>query len=112
MDTYRIGTDRIASESTMHMQCNGMSTEQLLKVKSELIEGTLQKRVQVFSYQTLRRIYQQRHNHRLPHWHELCNSIKDLPFAEELILAGIDGKINGDENNGSIQQQKKGGSNG
>lgn len=111
MDTYRIGTDRIASESTMHMQCKGMSTEQLLKVKAELPEGTHQKRVQVFSYQTLRRIYHQRHNHRLPHWQEFCNCIKELPFAEELILAGLEGKLNGDEHHSS-QQQEKGGSNG
>ena len=67
MDTYRIGTDRLSSESTMHIQGKGMSTDELVKMKSELTEGTMQKRVQVFSYQCLRRIYIQRKNHRLPH---------------------------------------------
>ena len=90
MDTYRIGSERLSSESTMHIQGRGMSTEELVKMKSELTEGTMQKRVQYFSYQTLRRIYQQRRNHRLPHWHIFCDWIKTLPFANELILIGLD----------------------
>lgn len=90
MDTYRVGTDRLSSESTMHIQGKGMSTEDLVKMKSELTEGTMQKRVQVFSYQSLRRIYLQRRNHRLPHWHIFCDWVKTLPFAQELILAGIE----------------------
>lgn len=89
-DTYRIGTERLSSESTMHIQGRGMSTEELVKMKSELTEGTMQKRVQYFSYQALRRIYQQRRNHRLPHWHIFCDWIKTLPFANELILIGLD----------------------
>lgn len=86
LDTYRIGTERLSSESTMHIQGKGLSTEELVKMKDELKEGTMQKRVQYFSYQTLRRIYFQRRNHRLPHWHIFCDWIKTLPFAEELIL--------------------------
>ena len=92
MDTYRVGTDRLSSESTMHIQGKGMSTEELVKMKSELTEGTMQKRVQVFSYQALRRIYLQRKNHRLPHWQIFCDWIKTLPFAEELILVGLEEK--------------------
>jgi hypothetical protein len=90
MDTYRIGSERLSSESTMHIQGRGMSTEELVKMKSELTEGTMQKRIQYFSYQALRRIYQQRRNHRLPHWHIFCDWIKTLPFANELILIGLD----------------------
>lgn len=90
MDTYRIGSERLSSESTMHIQGRGMPTEELIKMKSELTEGTMQKRIQYFSYQTLRRIYQQRRNHRLPHWHIFCDWIKTLPFANELILIGLD----------------------
>ena len=89
MDTYRIGTDRLSSESTMHIQGRGMSTEELVKMKSELTEGTMQKRVQVFSYQVLRRIYIQRRNHKLPHWKEFCTWVETLPFAEQLILIGL-----------------------
>lgn len=99
MDTYRIGSERLSSESTMHIQGRGMSTEELVKMKSELTEGTMQKRVQYFSYQTLRRIYQQRRNHRLPHWRIFCDWIKTLPFANELILIGLDDS-DGKENKG------------
>lgn len=89
MDTYKVGTDRLSSESTMHMQCKCMSEEELVLVKSELKEGTMQKRSQVFSYQTLRRIYAQRHNHRLPQWRAFCKEIEYLPYASELILVGL-----------------------
>lgn len=89
MDTYRVGTDRLSSESTMHIQGKGMSEEELVKMKSELTEGTMQKRVQVFSYQALRRIYIQRRNHRLPQWREFCEWIESLPYAKELILVGL-----------------------
>lgn len=90
MDTYRIGSERLSSESTMHIQGRGMSTDELVEMKSNLTEGTMQKRIQYFSYQALRRIYQQRRNHRLPHWHVFCDWIKTLPFADELILIGLD----------------------
>lgn len=87
-DTYRIGTERLSSESTMHIQGKGLSVEELLKMKSELTEGTMQKRVQMFSYQTLRRIYFQRRNHRLPMWHDFCKWIETLPYANGLITIG------------------------
>lgn len=90
MDTYRIGAERLSSASTMHIQGKGLSTEELVRMKNELPEGTMQKRIQMFSYPTLRRIYIQRRNHRLPHWQEFCRYIEGLPFAKELILIGLD----------------------
>lgn len=39
--------------------------------------------------EALRRIWQQRHNHRLPAWHDLCHWIESLLFAKELILNGL-----------------------
>lgn len=90
MDTYKIGTERLSSASTMHIQGKGLSTEELVRMKDELPEGTMQKRIQYFSYQTLRRIYEQRRNHRLPHWQEFTKWIEGLPFAKELILIGLD----------------------
>lgn len=87
LDTYRIGTERLGSESTMHIQGKGLTTEELVEMKSNLTEGTMQKRIQYFSYQTLRRIYHQRKNHRLPHWHKFCEWIERLPFFEPLVLA-------------------------
>lgn len=82
MDTYRIGREPLSSESTMHIQGGGMKEEQLIKMKSELKEGTMQKRVIMVSYQTLRRIYKQRKNHRLPHWRIFCTWCeKNLPMS-------------------------------
>lgn len=86
MDTYRIGTERLSSESTMHSECKGLSGEELEIAKGNIPMSHFQKRIQMFSYPTLRRIYKQRHNHRLPMWHDFCEWIKSLPFANELIL--------------------------
>ena len=55
-------------------------------VKSLLPESYLQKRLKMFSYQTLRRMYFQRRNHKLPQWHQFLDKVKELPYAEELIL--------------------------
>lgn len=89
METYRIGRERLACNSTMHQQCKGLSGEELEKAKDEIPMGLYQKSIDVVSYQTLRRIWSQRHNHRLPMWREFCAWIEGLPFAEELILSGI-----------------------
>lgn len=85
LDTYRIGAERLGSESTMHIQGQGLSTEELVSMKAALPEGTMQKRIWMMSYQTLRRIYFQRRNHRLPQWQEFCKWIETLPFAKEFI---------------------------
>lgn len=85
MDTYRVGAERLSSESTMHIEGKGMPEEELIKFKEHLEEGHMQKRVWMFSYQTLRRIYFQRKDHRLPQWRIFCDWIKTLPFAEEFI---------------------------
>jgi len=85
MDTYRAGTERLSSESTMHIDSKGLSGEELMAFKDELKEGKVQKRIQDFSYQTLRRIYKQRCDHRLPIWHEFCAFIETLPMSELII---------------------------
>jgi hypothetical protein len=85
MDTYRIGAERLSSESTMHIQGKGMSEEELVEFKEHLEEGHMQKRVWMFSYQTLRRIYLQRRNHRLPQWRTFCGWIETLPLSQEFI---------------------------
>lgn len=86
LDTYRIGAERLGSESTMHIQGKGMSEDELIEMKENLTEGFMQRRVWMFSYQTLGRIYYQRHNHRLPQWRTFCEWIKTLPYAQELIF--------------------------
>ena len=89
MDTYKVCAERLSSESTMHIEGKGLSEEELIEMKENLAEGHMQKRVWMFSYQTLRRIYIQRKNHRLPQWRAFCQWIETLPFAENFITIEI-----------------------
>ena len=89
METYRLGHERLSSESTMHIDCKGLSGEELEKVKSSITMGKELTKIDMFSYQTLRRIYQQRKDHRLKEWRDFCNWIEGLPFAKELITIGL-----------------------
>lgn len=86
MVTYEVGVTKGCSNSTMHQECKGLSEKELVKAKEEIKEGTMQTRTYMFSYQSLRRIYNQRKQHRLPHWREFCKWIEKLPLSKELIL--------------------------
>lgn len=94
-DRYSVGATCLGSNSTMHQQGKGLSEDELVDMKEHLEEGTMQKRIWMFSYQTLRRIYFQRRNHRLPQWRIFCEWIERLPFAKELIT--VDGGDNKDK---------------
>ena len=89
-ETYRAGHERLASESTMHIDCKGLSGKELQEAKAAIPRGKELTKVDMFSYQTLRRIVAQRHNHRLPEWHTFIDWVRTLPFAEELILVGLE----------------------
>ena len=89
-ETYRAGHERLASESTMHIDCKGLSGKELQEAKAAIPMGKELTKVDMFSYQTLRRIVAQRHNHRLPEWHTFIDWIRTLPYAEELILVGLE----------------------
>lgn len=96
METYRAGHERLASNSTMHQDCKGLTGEELVKAKEEIPSGKMLTKVDFFSYQCLRTIVRQRTGHRLPHWSEFIEWVKTLPFANELILAGLgDGNSQG-----------------
>ena len=51
-----------------------------------LPEGWLQTRTVTLNYENLRSIYNQRKNHKLTEWHQFCDWVKTLPYAEELII--------------------------
>lgn len=89
-ECYRAGHERLASESTMHIDCRGLTGQELQRAKAQIPMGKELTKVDMFSYQTLRRIVVQRHNHRLPEWHVFVNWIKTLPFSQELILDGLE----------------------
>lgn len=86
MEAYRAGRERLSCESTMHIDCKGLSGEELQKVKAEMPMGKEQKAIDMFSAQCLRSIYRQRRHHRLPEWHQFCDFIETLPYAKEFIL--------------------------
>lgn len=87
METYRAGRERLSCESTMHIDCKGLTGEELVQAKADIPMGKEQTAVDVFSYQCLRRIYHQRKHHRLPQWQEFCKWIEQLPFAPMLITS-------------------------
>ena len=89
-ECYRAGHERLASESTMHIDCRGLTGRELQEAKAAIPMGKELTKVDMFSYQTLRRIVVQRHNHRLPEWHQFIAWIKTLPLAEELIFVGLE----------------------
>jgi len=55
-----------------------------------LPESWLQTRTVTMNYEVLRNIYEQRKNHKLTEWHQFCDWIKTLPYANELITYGLD----------------------
>lgn len=89
LETYRAGHERLSSESTMHIDCRGLSGDELVKAKSEIPMGKVLKKVDMFSYQCLRSIVRQRTGHRLPEWAVFIDWVKGLPFADDLIFAGL-----------------------
>ena len=60
----------------------------IARAKRLLPEGFLQKRTFDTNYEELRNIYRQRKNHRLKlEWGAVCDWIKTLPYAQNLILS-------------------------
>jgi len=88
MDTYRMGTEGLSSESTMHSPgMRKLSGKALQEAKAAITEGTEQRRYRTFGYQCLRHIYHQRRNHRLPEWKQFCKWIEGLPYALEFVCS-------------------------
>lgn len=90
-NAYRACHERLASKSTMHIDCRGLSGSDLQEAKLAIPKGKELTKVDMFSYHALRSIVR---NHRLPEWHVFVGWVKTLPFAQELILEGLE--IKGD----------------
>lgn len=80
--TYVVGTISLAGTSTMHIDCKGLSGEELMEFKDKMPQGNLETRIIGFSLQTLQRIHKQRHDHRLPLWQDFCKFLETLPMSE------------------------------
>ena len=82
----------IANNIIMH--CEQMRKKYLetkdIRYWKELIrwlpEGWSQTRTWSANYSTLRGIYHWRKNHKLTEWHQFCDWIKTLPYADDLIV--------------------------
>ena len=55
-ECYRAGHERLASESTMHIDCRGLTGQELQEAKAAIPMGKELTKVDMFSDQTLRRI--------------------------------------------------------
>lgn len=90
LETYQAGHQRLFSESTMHTEGRGLSGYALEKELESVSFARMIRKVDFFSYQTLRRIVVQRCTHRKLDWHYFIDWIASLPLAQELILVGLD----------------------
>lgn len=59
-----------------------------------LPQSWLQTRTVTMTYENLRNMYFQRHNHKLKEWHQFCDWIATLPYAKELIMLEDTNEIN------------------
>ena len=84
-DTYRIGIDCLSTTSSMHGELAKLTGGELAIQKQKDLSKKIYKRVYRASYQTIRRIYLQRKNHRHPDWKIFCKWIETLPYFKELI---------------------------
>lgn len=101
-DAYRMRTEQ--SESTMHTILKKALTkddfiegvdeeiikklnqyiarDEFRKIKVNLPEGFLQRRIVCMSIKELRRMYHQRKTHRLVEWNEFCEAIKNVEYIQ------------------------------
>ena len=56
------------------LRANPKDTDLLLQIKSTLPESFLQRRVWSMNLAVMKNIWAQRHQHRLPQWHQVCDA--------------------------------------
>jgi hypothetical protein len=112
MATYRIGNSWL-SESTMYTITKNKLNQNNFEnpvyedtlnqlnfyvekkyfdlLKNELPEGFLQRRIMIGNYKSLKNIYTQRHNHKLPQWKYFCEELlKQLEHPEFIVPKGFE----------------------
>jgi hypothetical protein len=83
--TYRIGVECLSSSSAMHNELKGLHAEELAGQKQRDLSEKVYTRIEMISYQTLRRMYLQRRKHRHPDWRIFCGWVETVPYFNELI---------------------------
>ena len=92
-ETYEAGHQRLFSASTMNTEGRGLKGHLLREELNKISFGREVRKIDYFSYQTLRRIVRQRYNHRKAEWHFFIDAVRKLPYAEELILVGLEDEM-------------------
>lgn len=92
-ETYEAGHQRLFSASTMNTEGRGLKGHLLREELNKISFGREVRKIDYFSYQTLRRIVRQRYNHRKEEWHFFIDAVRKLPYAEELILVGLEDEV-------------------
>ena len=92
-ETYEAGHQRLFSASTMNTEGRGLKGHALREELNKISFGREVRKIDYFSYQTLRRIVRQRYNHRKEEWHYFIEAVRTLPYAEELILVGLEDEM-------------------
>ena len=92
-ETYEAGRQRLFSASTMHTEGKALTGHALREAKNKISYGRPIKKIDFFSYQALRNMVYWRADHRLPEWHFFIEWVKTLPYADELILFGLEDRI-------------------
>ena len=92
-ETYEAGHQRLFSASTMNTEGRGLKGHALREELNKISFGREVRKIDYFSYQTLRRIVRQRYNHRKEEWHLFIEHIKTLPFAYDFILVGLENEM-------------------
>jgi len=77
--------DKLEEIRLRYMECK--SKEDWYDMIQLLPSSYNQMRTCSFNYETLVNIYYARNNHKLAEWHEFCDWIYTLPYADELIIA-------------------------
>ena len=92
-ETYEAGHQRLFSASTMNTEGKQLKGHALRDALDKISFGREIRKIDYFSYQTLRRIVRQRYNHRKAEWHLFIKHIKTLPFADDFILVGLENEM-------------------
>lgn len=92
-ETYEAGHQRLFSASTMNTEGRGLKGHALREELDKISFGREVRKIDYFSYQTLRRIVRQRYNHRKAEWHYFIDAVRMLPYAKELILVGLEDEM-------------------
>lgn len=92
-ETYEAGHQRLFSASTMNTEGRGLKGHALREELNKISFGREVRKIDYFSYQTLRRIVRQRYNHRKEEWHFFIDAVRMLPYAKELILVGLEDEM-------------------